>query len=130
VTSTEATIEVTVPPRFCDSQGMVHASRYQEFLEDAFLHWLAGSGLPYATLSERGLDLVIGTITIRYVQPGRLQDRLEVRVRPTASTTSTVSVSFTISRGSSLVAEASTTYIAVRAGRSTPLPEELTIRGG
>jgi hypothetical protein len=29
---------------------MVHAGRYQELLEDAFLHWLAGRGLPYGTL--------------------------------------------------------------------------------
>ena len=29
-----------VRPRFCDAQGMVHAGRYYEFFEDAFIGWL------------------------------------------------------------------------------------------
>jgi YbgC/YbaW family acyl-CoA thioester hydrolase len=104
---------------------MVHASRYHDFLEDAFLQWLKDNGMPYASLRERGLDLVMGTTTIRYLLPGRLGDNLEVRARPAGSTTSTVTVGFTIARDSSVLAEGATTYIAVRAGRSAPLPDEL-----
>jgi hypothetical protein len=29
--------QVRVPPRHCDAQGMLHASRPQEYAEDAFL---------------------------------------------------------------------------------------------
>lgn len=29
-----------VPPRHCDAQGIMHASRYYEYFEDAFLDWL------------------------------------------------------------------------------------------
>jgi hypothetical protein len=29
-----------VPPRYCDAQGMVHAVRYYELFEEAFLSWL------------------------------------------------------------------------------------------
>jgi YbgC/YbaW family acyl-CoA thioester hydrolase len=125
VTPTISVVEVTVPPRFCDAQGMVHASRYHDFLEDAFLQWLTDSGLPYAALRERGLDLVIGTTTIRYLLPGRLGDNLEVSARLAESTTSTVTVGFTIARDSSVLAEGATTYITVRAGSSAPLPDEL-----
>lgn len=122
-------IEVIVPPRYCDSQGMVHAGRYQDFLEDAFLQWLHDSGLPYSSLRERGLDLVIGTSTIRYLSPARLGDRLHVRVSAVAPTLSTVGVTFSISRDSSVLAEAVVTYVAVSSGRSTPLPTELASSG-
>ena len=126
---TSTDIEVTVPPRFCDTQGMVHASRYHEFLEDAFLQWLTDIDLPYPALLDRDVDLVIGTSTIRFLQPGRLHDRLVIRARPTASTASTVTIGFTIARDTVVLAEATVTYIAARSGGSAPLPEELALRG-
>jgi acyl-CoA thioesterase FadM len=36
-------VQVRVPPRHCDAQGMMHASRPHEYVEDAFLAWLDGA---------------------------------------------------------------------------------------
>jgi YbgC/YbaW family acyl-CoA thioester hydrolase len=109
---------------------MVHASRYHEFLEDAFLHWLDHNDLPYGTLRGLGVDLVIGTATIRYRTPGRLGDRLVVTSHAARSTTSTLIIDFTIDRddGTSIAA-ASVTYVALRAGTPAPLPAELAVYG-
>ena len=122
----ESRVEVHVAPRFCDAQGMVHASRYHEFLEDALLQWLDDSGLPYDTLRASGLDLVIGTAEIRYRAPGRLGDALRVTARAAGSTASTVTVDFIVARDQLVLAEASITYISVRGHKSARLPSELT----
>jgi acyl-CoA thioester hydrolase len=123
-----SSIDVRVPPRFCDAQAMVHASRYHELLEDAFLHWLEDRGLPYDELRSSGVDLVIGTSTIRYRRPARLGDVLRVTADATTATTSTVTVGFTIAAAEAwgaAVAEAEVTYIAVADGSSTTLPAAL-----
>ena len=124
---TASQVEFVVPPRFCDAQEMVHASRYHEFLEDAFLQWLADAGLPYDELRARGCDLVIGTSSIRYHRPARLGDRLTIRSRATSSTTSTVTVDFSVAREDTILAEAAVTYIAVVDGASAPLPSKLVV---
>ena len=33
-----------VRPRHCDAQAMMHATRYYEYFEDAFLDWLGARG--------------------------------------------------------------------------------------
>jgi acyl-CoA thioester hydrolase len=119
-------LTVVVPPRFCDAQGMVHAIRYHEFLEDAFVAWLASRHLAYEDLLRRDLDLVIGTSTIRYRAPARLGDELDVTCDASGSSASTVTVEFTIARSTAILAEARITYIAVCRGNSAPLPVELS----
>src|SRR5689334_6343001 len=91
-------LDVQVRPRFCDSAGMVHASRYHEFLEDSFLQWLADQGLAYDELRRRGFDLVIGTSSVRHHRPSGLGDQLRVTATAARTTTSTVTVHFTIAR--------------------------------
>jgi YbgC/YbaW family acyl-CoA thioester hydrolase len=109
---------------------MVHASRYHEFLEDAFLQWLVDSGLPYDDLRRRGDDLVVGTSTIRYHRPARLGERLTIRSEAASCTASTVTVGFAVIRDGSSLADASITYVAVHGGESAPLPPELVVRPG
>jgi YbgC/YbaW family acyl-CoA thioester hydrolase len=118
-------LDVRVPPRFCDSQGMVHASRYHEFLEDAFLQWLADQGLAYDEIRSSGLDLVIGTSSVWYQQPAGLGDQLRVTATATRTTTSTVTVHFSIARDATAVADADITYITIAGGRSAALPAPL-----
>lgn len=67
----------------------------------------------------------MGTTTIRYLQPARLGNLLEVRAQLDGSTSSTVTVGFTIARASSVLTEAATTYIAVKDAKSAQLPKEL-----
>ena len=125
MTDAPSRLDVCVPPRFCDAQGMAHAIRYHEWIEDAFIHWLRHRRLPYDELRRSGVDLVIGTSTMRYRSPARLGDQLSIMATTTGHTRSTITVQFLISRGDDLLAEADVTYICVSDGRATAVPPQL-----
>jgi YbgC/YbaW family acyl-CoA thioester hydrolase len=116
-----------VRPRYCDAQGMVHAGRYYEFFEDAFLGWLDEHVGGYGRLRESGTDLVVVASGCDHGDPARLDDRLTVRVRPVRVGRTSVTMSFTVLRQETIIVTGRTTYVAVGAGKgSVPLPELLT----
>lgn len=120
------TMQVRVPPRHCDAQGMMHASRPHEYVEDAFLAWLDGACGGYQALRAAGYDLVIVESRCSYLRPARLDDVLTIEVRPVSAGRSAFTVAFDMSRDGELVVAAAVTYVAVRDGRSAELP--LTVR--
>jgi YbgC/YbaW family acyl-CoA thioester hydrolase len=116
-----------VRPRYCDAQGMVHASRYYEFFEDAFLGWLDEHVGGYGRLRRTGTDLVVVASGCDHSEPARLDDRLTVQVRPARAGRTSLTMSFTIRRQETVIVTGRTTYVAVGAGTgSVPLPEPLT----
>jgi acyl-CoA thioester hydrolase len=126
VSSTELTMEQIVRPRHCDVQGMVHASRYQEFCEDAFLDWLEDFALPYRALRTDGLNLVVSDSRFAYRRPARLDDRLLVAVSVVGVNDSTIRARFDISRDTIAIADIEISYVAVRDGYRCQLPAVLT----
>jgi YbgC/YbaW family acyl-CoA thioester hydrolase len=121
--------EATVPvrPRYCDAQGMVHASRYYEFFEDAFLGWLDEHVGGYGRLRAAGTDLVVVASSCDHALPARLDDRLAVEVRPIRAGRTSLTMSFTIRRHAATIVTGRTTYVAVATdGRgAVPLPGPL-----
>ena len=116
-----------VRPRYCDAQGMVHASRYYEFFEDAFLGWLDEHVGGYGRLREAGTDLVVVASGCDHHSPARLDDRLTVRVRPVRIGRTSLTMSFTIRRQETVIVTGRTTYVAVEDRKgSVPLPQPLT----
>jgi YbgC/YbaW family acyl-CoA thioester hydrolase len=116
-----------VRPRFCDAQGMVHASRYYEFFEDAFLGWLDQHAGGYDRLRQAGTDLVVVASGCDHANPARLDDRLTVHVQPVRRGRTSLMMSFTIRRPDTVIATGHTTYVAVAAGKGpVPLPGPLT----
>lgn len=62
-----------------DAAGMVYHGRYIEFAERGRSEFLAGLGYGVGEMSSRfGVVWVISDIQIRYLQPGRVDDVLEV----------------------------------------------------
>ncbi|SEG84886.1 acyl-CoA thioester hydrolase, YbgC/YbaW family [Thermomonospora echinospora] len=115
-----------VRPRHCDAQGMVHASRYYEFFEDAFVGWLDEHAGGYARLREAGTDLVVVSSGCDHGAPARLDDRLTVRVRPVRVGRTSLTMSFTVHRRETVIVTGQTAYVAVGKGKgSVPLPEPL-----
>jgi acyl-CoA thioesterase FadM len=55
VTVAPFVMEHQVRPRHCDAQAMVHAARYHDFYEDAFLGWLEHIGALLSTLLDPGV---------------------------------------------------------------------------
>jgi acyl-CoA thioester hydrolase len=131
VTATDgATITVVrIRPRHCDAQDMVHASRYHEFFEDAFLDWLDARAGGYRAVREReGVDLVMAATACEYSAPARLDDELTVETVAEHAGRTSLSVRFTVRRDDAageLVAVGRTRYVCVRDGAPVPLPAAL-----
>ncbi len=122
--------QVRVPPRHCDAQGMLHASRPYEYAEDAFLAWLDGACGGYAALRGRGYDFVIVETRCSYLRPARLDDLLTIEVRPVSAGRTAVTFAFDISRRDAAIATADVTYVAVREGRPAELPPAVRVALG
>lgn len=115
-------VQVRVPPRHCDAQGMMHASRPHEYVEDAFLAWLDGACGGYPALRVAGYDFVIVETRCSYLRPARLDDVLTIEVRPVSRGRSAFTVAFDISHDREPVVAAAATYVAVRDGHPAELP--------
>ncbi|MCF6475260.1 acyl-CoA thioesterase [Nonomuraea sp. MG754425] len=113
-----------VRPRHCDAQAMMHATRYYEYFEDAFLDWLGARG-GYERLRREGADLVVKVSGCEHHAPARLGDVLAVRSAPARIGSTSITMTFTMRRGEELVAVGTVTYVCVRDGRPSPLPAML-----
>jgi YbgC/YbaW family acyl-CoA thioester hydrolase len=121
---------VRVRPRHCDAQGMLHAARYYEYFEDAFLDWLDQHAGGYRRLRAAGADLVIVTNGCEYRHPARLDDALSIETRPVAAGTSSLSMSFTVTLGIQTLAVGRATYVCVSNGSPAPMPTFLRAAAG
>jgi YbgC/YbaW family acyl-CoA thioester hydrolase len=116
---------VRVAPRHCDAQGMLHASRYYEYFEDAFLDWLDVHAGGYRALRAAGTDLVIAASGCEHHHPATLDDELDIEVQPVNAGRSSLSVAFTVRRGAVTLAAGHARYVAVSGGAAVPLPQPL-----
>jgi YbgC/YbaW family acyl-CoA thioester hydrolase len=115
-------IQVRVPPRHCDAQGMLHASRPHEYFEDAFLAWLDGACGGYAALRALGYDFVVVESRCSYLQPARLDEVVTIEVRPVSAGRTAFTIAFDMNRAGAAIVTAAVTYVAVREGRPAKLP--------
>jgi YbgC/YbaW family acyl-CoA thioester hydrolase len=113
---------VRVPPRHCDAQGMLHASRPHEYTEDSFLAWLDAACGGYRALRAAGYDFVIVESRCSYLRPARLDDVLAIEVRPVSAGRTSFTVAFDMSRDGEALVTAAVTYVAVREGRPAEIP--------
>lgn len=119
------TVTRRVPPRHCDAQGMLHASRPAEYFEDAFLAWLDVACGGYAALHAAGVDLVIAETTTHYLAPARLGDEVTARATPVGRGGRSVSVRFDLQRDGETLVTATTAYVCVGPSGPAPLPPVL-----
>jgi acyl-CoA thioester hydrolase len=104
---------------------MVHAGRYYEFFEDAFLVWLEDVCGGYLALQAAGGDLVIVENGCSYRRPAHQSDTVTIEVVPVWASTSSFCVAFRVRRDQTELAEGRSTYVFVRNGVSAPMPELL-----
>lgn len=113
-----------VPPRHCDAQAMMHASRPAEYFEDAFLAWLDAACGGYDRLHDARTDLVIAETTTRYRGSARLGDEIVARATPVERGNRSVRVRCDLVRvhDGEVLVTATTAYVCVGADGPTPLP--------
>lgn len=114
-----------VRPRHCDAQGIMHASRYYEYFEDAFLDWLEVFAGGYAGLRATGVDLVVAASGCEHRRGPALGDLIVIETRPGRVGRTSVTMQFEITLDRQSLARGRTTYVAVRDGAPVPLPERL-----
>jgi YbgC/YbaW family acyl-CoA thioester hydrolase len=101
---------------------MVHAARYYEYFEEAFIQWLEQVGLPYADLRRQGVDLAIVDSSCVHREPARLDDRLDIAVLPTGRGSTSLTIEFEVRRAATPLARGRVVYVATSHGEPTPLP--------
>jgi acyl-CoA thioesterase FadM len=116
-----------VPPRHCDAQAMMHATRPAEYFEDAFLAWLDAACGGYDRVRDAGADLVIAETTVRYRGSARLGDEVVARATPVERSRRSVRVRFDLVRAhhGEVLVTATTAYVCVGAEGPAPLPPVL-----
>jgi acyl-CoA thioester hydrolase len=106
---------------------MVHAIRYYEFFEDAFLEWLDRFAGGYAGLRASGVDLVIRVNGCEYRGSARLDDVLAVEVAPEKVGRTSLAMSFKIRRqgDDEVIVVGHATYVAVSGAEAVEVPRFL-----
>lgn len=75
-------LEFEVRDYECDMEGIVNNAVYMNYLEHARHGYLKSKGYNFATLIEKGIQLVVIRIEADYLYPLRSGDRFCVTARP------------------------------------------------
>lgn len=75
-------IELEVRDYECDMEGIVNNAVYMNYLEHARHVFIKSRGLDFATLTQKGIQLVVIRIEADYLHPLRSGDRLQVTISP------------------------------------------------
>jgi acyl-CoA thioester hydrolase len=110
-----------------DAMGIVHHSRYLPYLEEARVAYLRHLGHPYAVLREEGLDYTVLEAHVRYEQPLRFDDVVDVHLVLAAARRASFQMAYLLTVDGERRATAVTAHGCVTAeGRPTRLPAWLT----
>ncbi len=95
-----------------DAGGVVFYANYLKYFERARTEWLRQAGIGQQTLKEtEGAIFVVAEATVKYLQPARLDDAIEVSVLSAVASRASLQVQQQARRGtgpsSSLLCEAS-----------------------
>lgn len=120
-----------------DAGGIVYHANYLRFMERGRSEMLRYLGFEHRVLlAEEGVSFAVRGMTIEFVTPGRLDDRLEVETRITDIGGASFCVAQEVRRDGVLLAEANLKLVVITpAGKAARLPkavrkviEELRVR--
>ena len=123
LTEHQITFRVRYPE--ADSMGVVHHSRYFQYLEMGRVELLRASGSSYAQLEMEGIFFAVVKAECRYRAPARFDDELTLTTRIVRKTHVRIDHQYVLKRGETVIAEAATTIACVdRQGALRMIPEE------
>ncbi len=125
---TSCEIQIRVRYAECDPMGVLHHSKYFEYLEVARTELLRRSGVRYRDLEGRGILFVVSRVECRFRRPARYDDELTLKVEITRMTKARIDHKYELYRDGVLLCEASTVLACVdRQGQVIPIPDEMTL---
>jgi acyl-CoA thioester hydrolase len=111
-----------------DAGGVVFFANYLKFFERARTEWLRRLGFGQQRLrSDTGAVFVVADTSVRYLEPARLDDVLEVSVRIVEAGRVSLTIAQQVRRDEALLAESTVRIGCVDAGTFKPrrIPNEL-----
>jgi len=116
-------VPVTVEFEDVDSYGIAHHARLVAYLERARLRFLLERGLP---VHPEGCHPVMADLSMRFLRPARLMDRLEVEVFLRDSDDFRLTLGYRILRDGEAVARARSViaFLDPESGGPAPVPAE------
>ena len=113
-----------------DAMGIVHHSRYLPYLEETRVAYLRHLGHPYAEMRSEGVDYAVLECFVRYRQPLRFDDEVDVHLQLASATRASFQMAYLLTVDGTVSATAVTVHGCVTtAGRPTRLPRWLTDLG-
>ena len=113
----------------CDAQGIVFNAHYLSYFDVAYTElWRAAVG-PWSTLTEAGLDSVVGEARLRFRAPARFDDVVTIELYP-ALGRSSITTATRYLRGDELLAEGELRHVLVSTTDWRPVPIPDRIRDG
>ena len=109
-----------------DQSGVVHHSIYPVWFEMGRVELLRSSGITYKEMERNGFFFVIVDLHIRYRQPARFDDELELETSRSSKTKVTVEHGYRLTRRSDgeLLTEGSTLIACINSkGRPCRIPQ-------
>jgi acyl-CoA thioester hydrolase len=124
------TISIRVRYTEVDAMGYLHHSRYFQYFEMGRIELLRVAGFSYADLERAGVFFVVTKAEVRFRSPARYDEELSLLTRVTRGTLVRYDHAYELKRGSTLLAEATTTIACVGAdGKVRAMPDSLIADG-
>jgi acyl-CoA thioester hydrolase len=120
------TISIKVRYTEVDAMGYLHHSRYLQYFEMGRIELLRAAGFSYADLERQGVFFVVTKIDVQYKAPARYDEDLTLVTRVVRGTTVRFDHAYELSRGKTILAEATSTIACVGSdGKVRAMPENL-----
>jgi acyl-CoA thioester hydrolase len=114
-----------------DAAGVVYYANYLKYMERARTEWLESLGFPLAAFErEHGVVFVVHRCEIDFLQPGRLNDALDVTVEPVKLGAATIKARQDVRHGPDVLTSALVTLACLDAARWRPvrMPNDLAAK--
>jgi len=120
-------IEYRVPYADTDQMGVVYYANYLVYFERLRNQLMEDLGLPYSELERRGFGLPVIEAHVRYLEPARYDDRLDILGRVGWVRRTRLCVECQVFRGDRLLADGYTVHACLDLARRRPtrIPEIL-----
>jgi acyl-CoA thioester hydrolase len=96
-----------------DAQGIVYHANYLKYCERARTDMLGTQGYRLAEMQQRGFTFVVHEMHLKFQQPARLHDELEVRTEVQRSSAYRITFQHKVYRGEALLFKAEANVVAI-----------------
>jgi acyl-CoA thioester hydrolase len=109
-----------------DAMGIVHHAAYLPYLEETRVEYLRALGHPYGEVRREGVEFAVLEVAVRYLQPLRFDDEVDVHLVLAAATRATFQLAYLLTVDGRTCATAITVHGCVdQRGRPVRMPSWL-----